>query len=349
MNRHQIKNPVTLVFTLCVIGLFLNMTVPNSASATSARKLAITRAVADFEAGELIIEGVNFDNGNALSVQLGEEVLSVLEASSDVVVAELPLIDDGSYLLTVRTGNGFRKIDRFEVAVNAQGGTDAQGPPGPEGPQGGIGPQGDTGPQGPQGEQGLTGPEGPQGQQGEPGVQGPQGEQGLVGPVGPEGPQGPRGPQGERGVPGPTGPQGPAGVVEPNSVTSAEVMNGSLTGSDIEDGSIRFRDIQSIRPDQISPAPFQFARYNGPINQTIPTGFYSGQWTLAVVGFQAVGGDIQENGVGDPIHVYPFIGEFGYWQIRCDVRSHNTHERWTAWVMAVHRDMSVVYQGYGEL
>ena len=81
----------------------------------------------------------------------------------------------------VRTGNGSRRIDRFEVTL---------------------------------------------------GVQGPEGL---------EGPQGPAGPQGERGVPGPTGPtgpQGPAGVVGPDSVTSIEVADGSLTGADIQNESL---------------------------------------------------------------------------------------------------------------
>ena len=138
-----------------------------------------------------------------------------------------------------------------------------------------------------------------------------------------------------QGPPGPAGPLGPTGVVGPDSVTTVEVVDGSINSS----------DISSIRPNQISPTPFEFERFTVPFNGTIGTRWSAQDWVVTITGFQALNGDIQENGVGDPLFVYPFVRD-GRWQIRYALRSHNTNERWRIWAMAVRREMTQLFGGY---
>lgn len=129
-----------------------------------------------------------------------------------------------------------------------------------------------------------------------------------------------------------------------NSLTGTHVQ--SLTGADIVNGTIQSQDIASIAPNQISPRPFQFELFDVGGSGEIQTRWPSGTWIVAVVGFHTRNGDIQENGVGDPIFVYPFVLN-GVWRIRFDLRSHNTNETWRIWTMAVHRDMTTLFGNYG--
>ena len=50
--------------------------------------------------------------------------------------------------------------------------------------------------------------------------------------------------------------------------------------------------------------------------------------------------------MGDPVFAYPFISG-GVWRITFDFRSHNTHENWRIWAMAVRCEMTVLHGGYG--
>jgi hypothetical protein len=79
---------------------------------------------------------------------------------------------------------------------------------------------------------GLTGPPGPAGPAGPAGPMGPAGPNGIAGPTGPTGPIGPTG---ATGPIGPTGPAGPAGTIAADSVTSAHVVDGTLTRADMSD------------------------------------------------------------------------------------------------------------------
>jgi hypothetical protein len=109
-------------------------------------------------------------------VYLGTTALEIVgTASNTEIVAALPPVAPGTYLLVVTNGPGAAQMDEMWITIGAVG------PSGPQGP---------AGPQGPQGPQGVQGPAGPQG---------PQGAQGPVGPEGPAGPQGPQGPQGAAG------------------------------------------------------------------------------------------------------------------------------------------------------
>jgi hypothetical protein len=144
------------------------------------KELIITEVVVDFNAGEITITGENFDNGDTPTVLLGDYLtpLTLVSTTANEIVAELPSVPDGDYLLAVYTGNGVIHYDEYDLTIGA------------------------VGPQGLQGDTGPTGPQGPQGLQGDTGPIGPQGPQGLQGDTGPTGPRGPRGPQGD------TGPQG---------------------------------------------------------------------------------------------------------------------------------------------
>ena len=74
-----------------------------------------------------------------------------------------------------------------------------------------------------------------------------------------------------------------------------------MTGNDIVNGTIGSADISTIAPNQISPRPFEFERFDVSSSGTITTRWPSTTWVVAVVGFHTRDGDIQENGVGDPL------------------------------------------------
>jgi hypothetical protein len=97
--------------------------------------------------------------------------------------------------------------------------------------------EGEQGPAGPQGQTGPAGPAGPAGDPGPPGR--PGGEQGPQGEPGPQGDPGPAGPAGPRGLTGPTGPrglQGPPGTITAGSITTTEILDGTIQLADIAAG-----------------------------------------------------------------------------------------------------------------
>lgn len=120
-------------------------------------QVTITRAVADFDAGELTIDGSNFTADAAVYLGGASGTLvpqPVLSATADEIVVALTTTAPGSYLLVVVTGPSARSLAAFEVTLGSTGPEGPQGPPGPPGPEG---------PPGPPGPQGLPGPEGPAG------------------------------------------------------------------------------------------------------------------------------------------------------------------------------------------
>ena len=194
-----------------------------SAAALAVDALEIRSVNIDFEANQIFINGVNFDNGKMLEVRLSDfpEPLASVDATPTTIIASFPAagLPAGNYLLMVTSGGGSVRYDEIAITVGAAGPTGATGPVGPIGPQG---PQGDIGPAGPagaKGDTGATGPMGPAGPKGDTGAIGPQGPQGDIGPAGPAGakgdtgatgPMGPTGPQGPKGDTGGTGAMGPA-------------------------------------------------------------------------------------------------------------------------------------------
>lgn len=192
---------------------------PAMDSAHAAGLPIIMHTESDYENMLLTIYGSNFGN-NLGAVNLGSTPLFVQNWTQSQIVAQLPLVVSGSYLLTVTVPT--RLIPLIAALGITLGGDGLQGEPGPEGPQGPPGPQGPEGPMGPIGLTGLTGATGPQGPIGTQGIQGPVGATGPTGATGAQGPAGPQGPAGTAGATGaigatgPTGPQGPAGSPAPS-------------------------------------------------------------------------------------------------------------------------------------
>lgn len=194
---------------LLTVGLLVGASTAVYADQVKAQgQLVITRARADQASDTLFIEGHNFGEGTP-QVQLNGHVLTVLGASHDSIVAVLPQVEAGNYLLTVARGRSATDIDRFVVSLGTTG---PQGPKGDPGEPGAPGPAGPAGPAGPTGPAGPAGAMGPAGPAGEPGAQGPAGPAGAVGPAGPAGPAGATGPAGPMGPIGPMGPQGEPGA-----------------------------------------------------------------------------------------------------------------------------------------
>ena len=168
--------------------------------------LVITSVTSD--ASYLYISGVNF--GARPSVFLSGMPLSrVVNAQRTQIIASLPSVAAGSYLLHVSRGNAPHQNFSFSVAIGAIGPPGEPGPTGPTGLTGAPGDPGPAGPAGPAGAAGATGPQGPAGPQGPIGLTGDQGLPGVNGLPGAPGAPGTDGAPGTPGAPGEPGPAGP--------------------------------------------------------------------------------------------------------------------------------------------
>ncbi|HTZ95244.1 MAG TPA: IPT/TIG domain-containing protein [Terriglobales bacterium] len=110
-------------------------------------------AVPNYTTNQVTINGTGFGSGIP-KVDLDGQPLTVVSHSSTMIVADLPTLGPGSYLLTVTVGSSTSPL------VLTLGTSGPQGPQGPQGPAGAQGPQGPAGPTGPQGPQGTQGPAG---------------------------------------------------------------------------------------------------------------------------------------------------------------------------------------------
>jgi hypothetical protein len=226
-------SPGRFILALTVATLFFgarllaaDQTKPKASASTttsSTSKLVITKARCDVDRGELHVEGMNF--GTDPTVTMDGFELGVLTNGPTTIIASMPAMSAGTYLLTVSSGPATSQSDKFDVTIGAVG---PMGPQGPAGPAGPAGPEGPAGPQGPQGSAGPQGPQGLKGDQGDVGPMGPQGLQGDKGDVGPVGPQGPAGPQGDVGPIGPQGPKGDTGDVGPMGPQGATGVQGDV-------------------------------------------------------------------------------------------------------------------------
>ena len=186
---------------------------PPNAATNSSPTGWVFSAIVERPSNRLTLSGIDFSpNGKTPSVVLGSRTLKVLSFSNTVIVALLPNLAVGSYMVRVDTAVG--NVYFFDFAY---GDGEQAGPMGPAGPPGATGAQGPGGSAGPQGATGARGPAGPAGATGATGPQGATGLTGATGATGPAGAQGPMGTTGSQGPAGPpggtgaTGPQGPAG------------------------------------------------------------------------------------------------------------------------------------------
>ena len=106
-------------------------------------QLVVTQVFIDDSGDTLVINGVNFDNGDLPVVELGGQELVVTSSDAQLITADLPQsFIDSSYLLTVSTGSQRTQFDSFELTLGAVGSQGLQGPAGPQGERGAVGPQG---------------------------------------------------------------------------------------------------------------------------------------------------------------------------------------------------------------
>lgn len=110
-------------------------------------------AVPNYNTDEVTISGTGFGSATP-KVDLDGQPLTVVSHTATTIVADMPVLPSGSYLLTVTSGNNTSPLVLTLGTTGPQG---PQGPAGPQGAQGPGGPSGPTGPQGPQGVQGTTG------------------------------------------------------------------------------------------------------------------------------------------------------------------------------------------------
>lgn len=183
------------IFFVMSLWMILPMAHANSGAVNPTAQLTISEVFIDFEDGIIYIRGSNFKNGTRPNVLLGKDTvpLSVIGTpTASVIMAVLPPVPDGDYVLKVSTGFMLYQNDTYDLTIGAVG------PQGPQGEKGEQGIQGDTGPQGAKGDTGATG------ETGATGPQGPKGDTGATGAPGPAGPVGPMGPKGDTGDPGKT-------------------------------------------------------------------------------------------------------------------------------------------------
>ena len=176
-------------------------------SGTAAQQNPLTIWSVNTDATTLFISGVNFNPGPTVFLS-GMPLNFVVNAAGTQIMAALPSVPAGTYLLHVTRGNAPHMNATFSVAIGAIGPAGAIGPSGPPGPKGATG---DTGAEGPTGAAGPTGATGATGAQGPIGPVGPVGAIGAQGPIGATGAIGPMGPMGPAGAVGPIGPMGPIG------------------------------------------------------------------------------------------------------------------------------------------
>jgi len=143
---------LAVLFAILTLGVFSAGSVEVSARTTVFKVPAIVSVEPNPAGDTIVIRGVNFPVTQP-KVTLGTVELDVITWNAGEILATLPGVPPGSYLLTVK-GHAFYQLAVFIATVGAVG------PPGPKGDRG------DPGPMGLPGEQG---PPGLQGQQGDPG------------------------------------------------------------------------------------------------------------------------------------------------------------------------------------
>lgn len=160
MKSSHPRTAVAVAFALAVGSLMM--------STQAHAVFAVLSASANPAATMVTITGSDLVAGpKKPQVYLGTTPLEIVGAATNTeIVAALPPVAPGSYLLIVTNGKGAAQMEEMWITIGAVGPAGPQGPQGPAGSQGPQGAQGAQGPQGPAGSQGPAGPAGPQGPQG---------------------------------------------------------------------------------------------------------------------------------------------------------------------------------------
>jgi Collagen triple helix repeat (20 copies)/Lectin C-type domain len=147
------------------------------------------------------------------SVTVGSVTVTVKAFSGTVVSADLPLLAEGAYLLTLRTQRDGSSSFNLPLSPKSTGGTTVTVGATTTLAPGASASVANTGTStAPILEFGI-----PRGETGAAGIKGLTGETGPQGPAGPQGPQGTKGDTGEPGTQGPPGEIGPAGAIPPGT------------------------------------------------------------------------------------------------------------------------------------
>ena len=168
----------TFIFAITLLTIALTMSSAGRAIAAGKDDVEITSAQINPANNRITINGQNF--GNNPTVLMNGAVLTQVSHTQTQIVAQLPPLTPGTYLLIVidklkkKIDEKDKDVATFDVTIGV----------GPQGPKGEKGDKGDTGLQGPLGPQGLMGPKGDKGDKGDQGEKGETGQQGPAGPAG---------------------------------------------------------------------------------------------------------------------------------------------------------------------
>ena len=135
----------TAAVVLCLTATAASVQGQGNGNGNTANKPTITAAMASADQTILFVQGVNL--GANPTVTLGDQALGgvAVDASQRQLVAQLPLLSPGTYLLSLTTGPW---TSQFAVAIGSLGPNGPAGLAGPPGPAGLEGPVGPVGPAG---------------------------------------------------------------------------------------------------------------------------------------------------------------------------------------------------------
>jgi hypothetical protein len=145
MIKRLLRMTIMLSVTLLIILLVAGQSVIAAKGELPGGHVKINEVFVDFDSGEIIITGEDFDFGDTPEVTLGEfgllDIVRIPTATEIVVSFPDGGLPDGDYLLTVATGSGQSKSDEYDLTIGAVGPQGEQGKVGPPGPNGVLGVQ----------------------------------------------------------------------------------------------------------------------------------------------------------------------------------------------------------------
>jgi len=101
------------IFTICASSLNVA-----AADTWTKRSVVIHKASPNVDGSTLEIIGRGFSDGKSAGVWLADQQLHVLSVDSNRILTALPTdLEPADYLLTVKTGRGSQRVDRFNLTI----------------------------------------------------------------------------------------------------------------------------------------------------------------------------------------------------------------------------------------